>query len=194
MARKSIAQMPGDIREAIVSSLRNAAKETVNGLASAGPDWSGDFKNTWHVTTSDGKSSAKIGGESGVYNLFNIPLLKTQSRNLGGRFTTFLPTKLDGLELLIGNSSFYATQAMDLEPGEFFYPGFEPKGQEEPRGRRVNRIRGNLKKPGANRSTAPFNWYATYMEGGAFAAAFTKGARAGFASSNKNGGLGKATQ
>jgi hypothetical protein len=126
--------------------------------------------------------------------LFNIPLLKTQSRNLGGRFTTFLPTKLDGLELLIGNSSFYATQAMDLEPGEFFYPGFEPKGQEEPRGRRVNRIRGNLKKPGANRSTAPFNWYATYMEGGAFAAAFTKGARAGFASSNKNGGLGKATQ
>jgi hypothetical protein len=75
---------------------------------------------------------------------------------------------------------------MDLIPGDFVYPGFEPAGEEQPRGARQNRIRGDLKAPGGNRSTAPLNWYSTYMGGGAFAAAFNKGAKAGFLETRKS--------
>ena len=74
---------------------------------------------------------------------------------------------------------------MDLIPGKFKYPGFEPAGEEQPRGKRQNGIRGDLKPPGGNRSTAPLDWYSTYMGGGAFAAAFNKGAKAGFLEARK---------
>ena len=70
---------------------------------------------------------------------------------------------------------------MDLIPGNFVYPGFEPKGQVVARGKRQDNIRGKIEQGrGNNRSTAPLDWYTTYMEGGAFTAAFNKGAKAGF--------------
>lgn len=175
-----IEKMSDDIRNAAVDALRNAAKEVLNDLGTASPNWSGIFRDSWYVETGDGKPAAKIGGNGGNYNLFNIPQLKTQGRNARGQFTKAMPISSGKVELFIGNSSPYATQAMDLEPGNFFYPGFEPAGQEQPRGQRQDGIRGKLKKPGGNRSTAPLDWYSTYMEGGAFRAAFNKGAKAGF--------------
>jgi hypothetical protein len=175
-----IEKMSDDIRSAAVDALRNAAKEVLNDLGTASPNWSGIFRDSWYVETFDGKQATKVGGENGKYNLFNIPQLKTQGRNAKGQFTKAVPISRGKIELFIGNSSPYATQAMDLEPGKFAYPGFEPAGEEQPRGKRQDGIRGKLEKPGGNRSTAPLDWYSTYMEGGAFRAAFNKGAKAGF--------------
>lgn len=173
-------KMSDEIRDAAFTALRNAAKEVVNDLAAISPDWSGEFKNKWYVETADGKRGVKPSGEDGKYNLWNIPLLKTKGRNARGQLTSSVPST-GKVELLIGNSSPYAQEAMDLIPGDFRYPGFEPKGQVVARGKRQDNIRGKIKQGrGSNRSTAELDWFSTYMEGGAFTAAFNKGAKAGF--------------
>jgi len=174
-------KMSDEIREAAVTALRNAAKEVLNDLAAIGPDWSGEFKQHWYVETADGKKGVRPGGEGGKYNLFNIPLLKTQGRNARGQFTSSKMADTGKVELFIGNSSSYAQEAMDLIPGRFRYPGSEPQGQIVAKGKRQDNIRGKIKEGrGSNRSTAELDWFSTYMEGGAFAAAFNKGAKAGF--------------
>jgi hypothetical protein len=170
--------LSNDIRRAAVSALRNAAKEVLNDLAERSPNWSGAFRQSWYVETPDGKRGAKAGGEGGKYSLFNIPELNTRGRDARGQFSATAPTART--ELFIGNFVSYATQAMDLDPGDFIYPGFEPKGPEQPRGERQEKIRGKLQPPGDNRSTAPLHWYSTYMNGGEFRAAFNRGAKAGF--------------
>jgi hypothetical protein len=175
-----IEKMAEDVRDAAINALRNAAKEVVNDLAAASPDWSGEFKENWFVETADGKRG-RPGGEGGKYSLFNIPQLKAQGRNAKGQFTAAKPISAGKVELFIGNSSPYAQEAMDLIPGKFFYPGFEPQGNVVARGKRQDDIRGKIGQGrGNNRSTAPLDWYTTYMEGGAFTAAFNKGAKAGF--------------
>ena len=175
-----IEKMADDVRDAAINALRNAAKEVINDLAAISPDWSGEFKESWFVETADGKRG-KEGGEGGKYSLFNIPQLKVQGRNAKGQFTAAKPISAGKIELFIGNSSPYAQEAMDLIPGSFRYPGFEPKGQVVAKGKRQDNIRGKIDQGrGNNRSTASLDWYTTYMEGGAFTAAFNKGAKAGF--------------
>ena len=175
-----IEKMADDVRDAAINALRNAAKEVINDLAAISPDWSGEFKESWFVETADGKRG-KEGGEGGKYSLFNIPQLKVQGRNAKGQFTAAKPISTGKIELFIGNSSPYAQEAMDLIPGSFRYPGFEPKGQVVAKGKRQDNIRGKIDQGrGNNRSTASLDWYTTYMEGGAFTAAFNKGAKAGF--------------
>jgi hypothetical protein len=175
-----IEKMADDVRDAAINALRNAAKEVINDLAAISPDWSGEFKESWFVETADGKRG-KEGGEGGKYSLFNIPQLKVQGRNARGQFTAAKPIGTGKVELFIGNSSPYAQEAMDLIPGNFRYPGFEPKGQVVAKGKRQDNIRGKIDQGrGNNRSTASLDWYTTYMEGGAFTTAFNKGAKAGF--------------
>lgn len=179
--KNDISKMSEDIQRAAISALRNAAKEVLNDLAQAGPAWSGEFRESWYVETADGERAASSKGPDGKYNLFNIPLPGKQGRSARGQFTkASLPSNIGKIELLIGNSSPYAQEAMDLIPGQFFYPGFEPKGQVVAKGKRYNEIRGNVRGSGNNRSTAPLHWYDTYMGGGAFSAAVKRGARAGF--------------
>jgi hypothetical protein len=180
-----------DIRRIAVDALRNAAKEVLNDLAEISPNWGGAFRQSWYVETPDGKRGVKPTGEDGKYNLFNIPVLNVQGRDARGRFTSTPPTSKT--QLFIGNSAPYATQAMDLEPYE--YPNL-PKGKRlpPPKGkiyedgvRPADGMRGDVQplgfgddRPPPNRSTAPLDWYSTYMAGGAFRAAFNKGAKAGF--------------
>jgi hypothetical protein len=178
----AIAMVSRDIGEAVAAALRNAAKEVVNDLAAAGPYWRGGFRDSWFVETADGKRGVSVSGEDGKYNLFNIPQIKVQGRDARGRFTWTLPANTRKLELLIGNSSSYAQEAMDLIPGIFVYPGVEPLGKVHEVGHRRDRIRGDLEPPGNSRATAPLHWYTTYMEGGAFAAALKRGASSGFSS------------
>ena len=171
-------KLSNDVRRAAVAALRNAAKEVLNDLAERSPNWSGSFRQSWYVETPSGKRGARAGGEDGKYSLFNIPELNVRGRNARGQFSAAAPTSRT--ELFIGNSASHATQAMDLDPGDFIYPGFEPKGPEQPRGERQEKIRGMLQSPGKNRSTAPLDWYSNYMNGGEFRAAFNRGAEAGF--------------
>jgi hypothetical protein len=195
--RNDLRNMAPDIRNAAVNALRNAAKDVLNDLAEISPNWGGTFRASWYVETSDGKRGASPTGEGGKYNLFNIPQLSTPGRDARGRFTpATAPTRK--VELFIGNSASYATQAMDLEP--YQYPNL-PEGKRLPRPkgaiyevgyRPAGGMRGDVNPAGfgddadpPNRSTAPLDWYSTYMGGGAFAAAFNKGAKAGFLETRK---------
>ena len=188
-----IEKMADDVRDAAINALRNAAKEVINDLAAISPDWSGEFRESWFVETADGKRGVRAGGENGKYTLANIPQIKVQGRDARGRFTSSLPVSKGKIELFINNASPYARVAMDLEPYE--YPNLaegetlpSPKGSIVSRGYRPKGgMRGEVYEPGfgddanpPNRSTAPLDWYTTYMEGGAFTAAFNKGAKAGF--------------
>jgi hypothetical protein len=183
-------KMSDEIRDAAFTALRNAAKEVVNDLAAIGPAWGGDFRDSWYVETADGKRGARPGGKDGKYNLFNIPLLKTQGRNAKGQFTSSLPASGSKIELLIGNSSPYAQEAMDLIPGRFIRQEEDPIKAPVAIGRRVGKYRGDVKEMSTDAiaesgkrpamSTAEKDWYSTYMEGGKFKAAIKKGAKAGF--------------
>jgi hypothetical protein len=189
--------LPEDIRRNAVNALRNAAKEVLNDLAEASPNWSGAFRKSWYVETPDGKRGVKAASDDGKYNLFNIPQLGPQNRNAKGQFG-FLVPPTSRTTLFIGNSAPYARQAMDLEPYE--YPNL-PKGKRlpAPKGsiyeygyRPEGGMRGDVVPAGfgddatpPNRSTAPLDWYSTYMNGGQFRAAFNRGAKAGFLEARK---------
>jgi len=183
-------KMSDEIRDAAFTALRNAAKEVVNDLAAIGPAWGGDFRESWYVETADGKRGARPGGEGGKYNLFNIPLLKTQGRNAKGQFTSSLPASGSKVELFIGNSSPYAQEAMDLIPGKFIRQEEDPIKTPVAIGRRVGKYRGDVEKMSTEEilergkrpamSTAEKDWYDTYMGGGKFKDAIKKGAKAGF--------------
>jgi hypothetical protein len=183
--------MSEDIQKAAISALRNAAKEVLNDLAEAGPAWSGEFRDSWYVETTDGERGVKVGGDDGKYNLFNIPLLSKQGRSARGQFTKARPpSNIGSIELLIGNFSPYAQEAMDLIPGKFIRQESDPIKAPVDVGVRFGKFRGDVrslsteeilergKKPSF--STAEPKWYDTYMGGGAFSAAVKRGARAGF--------------
>jgi hypothetical protein len=183
-------KMSDEIRDAAFTALRNAAKEVVNDLAAISPAWGGDFRDSWYVETADGKRGARPGGKDGKYNLFNIPLLKTQGRNAKGQFTSAMPASGSKVELFIGNSSPYAQEAMDLIPGKFIRQEEDPIKAPVAIGRRVGKYRGDVKKMSTEEilergkrpamSTAKKDWYDTYMGGGEFKTAIKKGAKAGF--------------
>ena len=68
----------------------------------------------------------------------------------------------------MSNFSPYADEARDLVEGYFEDPGTTPL-KEYDRGTRVSGYRGDLvgDDEGPNRSTAPLDWYTTYLRGGA---------------------------
>jgi len=145
---------------------RNAAKEIMNGLAEAGPNWSGEFRNSWVA------ESPAAGTSTGVYpyNLRNIPQLPLTKREVE-RVTKFI----------IRNTAEHAAIAMDLADvprEEFTYPGTPPEGTVVARGKRPDvGKRGDVSGTGKSRSTAPLDWYTTYTRGGKMQKALERGIR-----------------
>jgi hypothetical protein len=132
-----------------------AAEEIVIDLQEAGPVWSGRFANSWQIETTDGRRTSGS-GSPGLPQRVPAPLLS-------GRGFAF-----DDSVYTISNFSTYADQARDLAEGRYIDPGTTPL-KEYDRGTRVSGIRGDLigDDEGPNRSTAPLDWYATYLRGGA---------------------------
>lgn len=132
-----------------------AAEEIVTDLQEAGPVWSGRFSNSWEISTSDGRRTAGSGAP-GMPKRIAAPLLS-------GRGFAF-----DDVKYTVSNFSSYADQARDLVEGDYIDPGTLPL-KEYDRGTRVSGIRGDLigNDEGPNRSTAPLDWYTTYVRGGA---------------------------
>ena len=132
-----------------------AAEEIVVDLQEAGPVWSGRFSNSWQIETTDGRRTTGSGSAGQPQRLY-APLLS-------GRGFVF-----DDVKYTISNTASYAYQAMDLEEGIYIDPGTTPL-KEYDRGTRVSGIRGDLigNDEGPNRSTAPLDWYTTYVRGGA---------------------------
>lgn len=148
------------------NAARQAAKEIMNGLAEAGPEWSGEFKNSWVAVAKSGGVSTG----SYPYGLGNIPKLPATKRETARR-----------TKFVIENTAPHATIALDIDSvprEEFRYPGFPPKGDIVARGGRPDvGKRGDVSGSGNSRSTAPLDWYANFARGGKMQKALERGVR-----------------
>jgi hypothetical protein len=168
---KSLGSLNRDIRRKTQSAARHAAAEIMNDLAQAGPVWSGRFANSW---VADAPGVGK--GPDGTYP-YTI------------RDTPKLPDTVAAVKrspkLVIRNTVDYALQAMDLEEGTFIAIG-EPKGEVVSEGTRYGGRRGEVSDDGngGSRSTAPLDWFNTYVSGGGLGKSLGKGVKIAFARKN----------
>ena len=168
MARKFIKFMLNDIREASVNAAREACVDIMNSLAEQGPIWTGAYSSAWYaLAPGDSPGGARSTGRKYKYDLRNVP--KQRFKKVGGYTIT--------------NGVDYAGQAQDLEPFDpDGYPESEPiKPERVKRGiRPVGGKRGELGPGSNNRSTAPLDWYLTYVNGGSLKKDLSNGASRGF--------------
>jgi len=149
------------------NATRRAAKEIMNGLAEAGPNWSGEFQDSWVAHAPSGGS----GSGSYPYSLSDIPTLPTTKKQVE-RKTQFI----------IENIAYHAPIALDLVdlPKEaFIFPGQGPQGDIVERGQRPDTGKRGEIEPGRgdSRSTAPLFWYQLFIKGGKMQKALERGVK-----------------
>jgi len=160
-------------RRKVNATARSVAVQIMNDLARKGPEWSGDFKNSWQaVALGEGSKAGKSGGFP--YKIGNIPRLSTEKKEI---------QRANKLE--ITNTSKWAKYALDLEEGRFFIPKDQrnPKGKVVQTGRRdldSPTLRGQISGSGGARITAPLFWYNKYLNGGGLQKSVEAGAKLGF--------------
>ena len=167
---KSLGQLGRDARRKVQSATRHAATQIMNDLAEAGPNWSGRFKNSW---VADAPGSAVGKKADYPYKISDVAKLKD---------TVAAANK--NPKLVVYNYSPYAMYAMDLIEGKFISAG-EPKGPVVEQGkRRIGAdglgIRGDVSGEGTSRSTAPLDWFMTYIDGGGLQKSLADGVKIGF--------------
>ena len=141
-------------------TVRTITRNLMNELAEIGPEWSGDFRDSYVARD---VSSGQIRSAKYPYKLSDIPELPVTEREMKRK-----------KRLAIDNTAPYAKVAMDLEPGEFTIPRgkMSPQGDVVARGSRPEGGRRGEIGPkeagqtGDNRSTAPLDWYTTFAKGG----------------------------
>jgi hypothetical protein len=168
--RQQVSQLPIDIRELINTAARFAAVEIMNDLAEAGPEWSGKFQDSWvAIPIGTGASGSTGGGYP--YTLNDVPRLSTSIKETA---------RVKKFEIV--NTQPYAEIALDLKPGSFRKIG-RPAGEVVAQGTRpAPGIRGDVSGDGNAESTAPLDWYTSYLNGGGMARALEKGVTFGFRS------------
>ena len=147
-------------------------------LQQQGPSWTGQFSNSWRITTPDGRFYEGDGG-TGEPRPINVPLLTP-----GQAFKTGFSK--DKVVFTISNNSRWAGQAVDFLDDDFFRPTKEPqtqlgrsKWEISEVGRSQTSIRGDLIEPvgkvdtGKASRTAPQDWFTTYMTSGKLDKAIT---------------------
>lgn len=148
------------------SAARNSAKEILNGLAEAGPEWGGEFKDSWVAHAPAGGS----GAGTYPYTLSDIPKLPATKKE-AERKTKFI----------LENVAPHAAVAMDLvdvSREDFMYPGYGPQGDVVARGSRPESgRRGDISGTGNSRSTAPLDWYPTFVQAGKMQKALERGVK-----------------
>ena len=171
-------------RKELNKTVRTVAVQIMNDLAEAGPEWSGEFKNSWEaIPLGEGSKIGKSG--SFPYKLSNIPQLSTSKDAV---------RKANKLQ--ITNTSKWAKYALDIEEGKFTPPNFprpkdptrpgDPLGKVIPGGTGKRNpdsptLRGQLSPgPGGARITVPLFWYNKYLNGGGLQKSVEAGARFAF--------------
>lgn len=173
MANKPVKQLNRDVRRKIQSAARHAAAAIMNDLALAGPNWSGEFANSW-IADAPGVGSGPTA--SYPYTIRDTPSLPDTVRAVARN-----------PKLIISNTTDYALQAMDLEEGVFINPGTEPKGSVVLEGKRFGSMRTNISQTEGtptSRATAPKDWFLTYINGGAMQKSLENGVRIAFSTTN----------
>ena len=161
-------------RRKVNATARSVAVQIMNDLARKGPEWSGEFKNSWEaVALGEGSKIGKSG--SFPYKIGNIPRLSTKKEEIRR-----------ANKLQITNTSEWAEYALDIKEGRFFPPKDKPnpKGDIEPTGKRdvsTTTLRGQISGgDGKARITAPLFWYNKYLNGGGLQKSVEAGARFAF--------------
>lgn len=161
--RKEISQLPVDVRQLINEVARVAAVNIMNDLAEAGPEWSGEFQDSW-VAIPAGKAASGSTGGGYPYTLNDVPKLSTSIKETA---------RVKKFEIV--NIQPYAEYALDLKEG-IFYADDEPAGEVVATGKRPTPgFRGDVTGTGGSRSTAPLFWYTSYLNGGGMAKALQDG-------------------
>ena len=166
-------------RRKVNATARNVAVQIMNDLAKAGPEWSGEFKNSWEaVALGEGSKIGKSG--SFPYKIGNIPRLSTKKEEIRR-----------ANKLQITNTSEWAEYALDIEEGRFTPPNFprrerpgNPIGNVVKTGKRDPNsltLRGEISGgDGGARITAPLFWYNKYLNGGGLQKSVEAGAKFAF--------------
>ena len=155
-----------DIEAATLTAAQEACVQIMNGLAQAGPAYTGEFSSAWYALP---KGTA-VGGPRGSGSIYrytkrNVP--KT-------RFTA-------GTLYQIVNGASYADEAMDLVDGVFIRQKTRPIKEPVNEGIRYGQRRGQVGAgEGLAISTAPLNWWTNYNLGGTLDRDLAKGIRQGF--------------
>lgn len=168
----NLGRLNREIRRRTQSAARHAAAEIMNDLAKAGPNWSGEFANSW---TADAPGVGKGPQGSYPYTIRDTPALPDT-----------VAAVARNPKLLISNTTSYALQAMDLEEGVFINPGTEPQGNIVLEGKRFGRMRTDIApaEEATSRATAPQDWFNTYVSGGSMQASLANGVKIAFARNN----------
>lgn len=167
---KPLGQLNRNLRRKAQSAARHAAAEIMNDLAKAGPNWSGRFKNSW---VADAPGSAVGKKANYPYKVSDVAKLKDTKA-----------AAAKDIKLVVYNTTDYALIALDLKEGKFIAKG-DPKGPVVKTGkRRTNAeglgVRGDLDGRGGSKSTAPLDWYLTYVDGGGLRKSLSNGVKLGF--------------
>lgn len=166
--RREISQLPLDIRELVNEVTRVAAANIMNDLAEAGPEWSGEFQDSW-VAIPFGKAASGSTGGGYPYDLNDVPKLSTSIKETA---------RVKKFEIV--NTQPYAEYALDLREGLFKGIGNPAGDVVETGSRPAPGRRGDVSGSGGARSTAPLDWYTSYLNGGGMAKALQDGVTFGF--------------
>ena len=170
---QELKKMSRALLEQVNEAAREATVKVMNDLAERGPEWSGDFKNSWMAIPAGKGASGSTGGEY-PYTLDDVPKLSTNLAEMR-RVTKFR----------IENRQPYAPYALDLEEGVFRgdRKGNFPIGKVVESGVRdsIPGFRGAVSSgEGEATSTAPLDWYRDYLKGGKMKKAIARGVKIGF--------------
>jgi len=167
MPRNDLKFLVKDIETATIKGAQEACVQIMNGLAQAGPAYTGRFSSAWYAVPRGGAvGGARSSGRIYTYDKRNVPLARFQ----------------EGTWYHIVNGMKYADEAMDLVP--FTYDE-EFKKQDAVKPQRTGTrppggTRGEIAGAGRNTSTAPLDWWSKYSVAGELQADLAKGFRRGF--------------
>lgn len=142
----------------INKTVRTITRNLMNELAQAGPVWTGDFRDSYAAKD---VSTGAFKEAQFPYKLEDIPELPITLKEL---------KRVKRISII--NTAPHAEIAMDLVPGEFTLPvKSSPEGDvidrgTRPEGGKRGEIGPKKKDGGDNRSTAPLDWYRTFVDGG----------------------------
>lgn len=165
MAR-SIKFLVKDIEAATVEAAQEACVSIMNGLAEAGPGYSGEFSSAWYaIPRGRSPGGPRSSGRIYRYDRRNVP--KT-------RFTA-------GTLYQIVNGADHAAEAMDLVEGRFERQEEDPIKKPVNIGSRYGKRRGQVSSgEGLAISTAPLDWWTNYNLAGNLSKDLARGVRQGF--------------
>lgn len=165
MARNQIWQLLKTLDTVAATTIyngpRRAAERVIRELQDAGPAWSGEFSNSWQLTTPF--TTVKGTGSPGAPQRIIAPAFTGRQATSSILRTATLKNKI---VFTISNFAKHAEIATDIKPGVFINPGTAPLKPVEKTGKRQKGIRGLLTGTGGNQRTAPLDWFTLYVKAG----------------------------